>query len=134
MDRSIRRWPYQRGTIARILKRNALPIEDEDTTEDDEEDRLKRAGGLFLRTSKSLQEPWKNFNRYGRAGMFLRASKSLEFPSRQLRRHSGLFLRTSRGSNGFFLRTAKDAPLEDLEEELGDRMARSSTGMFLRNF
>ena len=80
-------------------------------------------------------EPWKYFNRYGRAaGMFLRASKSLEQYPRILRGRSGLFLRTSRGNNknGFFLRTAKAG--QDEDEELIDDLKRSNTGMFLRNF
>ena len=108
----------------------------DDIIEDSEE---KRAGGLFLRTSKSLGEPWKYFNRYGRAaGMFLRTSKSS--PPSRMQRSSGLFLRTSRGNsnrNGFFLRTAKDLEGEEMPNEdwPENRVARSSnTGMFLRNF
>ena len=142
VQRTIRRWPYQRGTIARILKRNALPIESLESgmdQDDNEEHEEKRSGGLFLRTSKSLVEPWKYFNRYGRAaGMFLRSSKSSQAP--RMQRSRGLFLRTSRGSsnrNGFFLRTAKDLEADDIpdDEDWENRSTRSSnTGMFLRNF
>ena len=142
VQRTIRRWPYQRGTIARILKRNALPIESLESgmdQDDNEEHEDKRSGGLFLRTSKSLVEPWKYFNRYGRAaGMFLRSSKSSQAP--RMQRSRGLFLRTSRGSsnrNGFFLRTAKDLEADDIpdDEDWENRSTRSSnTGMFLRNF